>query len=631
MRRPLPLLLCLLLPLFAAMPTTVDETKISSTIRSATVYLEGAQVNRRAEATVPSGRSTLVFTGLTTDLDKGSVQVSAADAEVQILSVSHRLNFAERPAATPREQALRARITALDKRTRRLRTEAAIAQEEEAILKENRKFVGTESGLDADDLIRGVEYHRERLTAIKLQYLVLEDSLTAVADRRETLQKELAQLGKSQEQKATGEVVVVTQTERAVRTAFTVSYLVPNAGWSPVYDVRVQDVATPVDLRYRARVRQQSGEPWDNINLTLSTGDPTLNAEAPELPVWRITNNSRPPVYRPKGKKEVAFAYGTVSGLVTDASGEPLIGVNVSIPGTAVGTVTDIDGTYRLTVPEGSRSLRFSYTGFNDLVKEISGPEVDAQLEEGVLLDEVVVTGYGRENKLRLPRVDLKRERAAAAPPPPPVAVAVERRATTVAFVIELPYSIPSDGSPRNVEIQQHTVSTQYSHFAVPKLSPAAYLTATLTDWEQYNLISGDVQLFFEGTYLGESYLDIDSNTNDTLDISLGRDPGVIVTRTRDTDYRKRAFLSGKQTDSRGWRIRVRNTKQQPINLTVMDQVPISGQSNIEVETDLPTDVVLQEQRGFLTWQLDLAPREAWTTQFGYAVKYPKGMRIYLE
>ena len=505
MRRPLPLLLCFLLPLLAASPPAAEETQVSSAIQSATVYLEGAQVNRRAETTVAAGRTTLVFTGLTTDLDKGSVQVSAGNSDVQILSVSHRLNFAERPAATPREGQLRAQLERLNKRSQRLRAEAAIAQEEEAILKENRKFVGTESGLDADDLIRGVAYHRERLTAIKLQYLVLEDSLSTLAERRDDLQRKLAQLGKSLEQKATGEVVVVTQAERATRSDFTVSYLVPDAGWRPVYDVRVRDVATPVDLRYRARVRQQSGENWDNIALTLSTGDPTLNAEAPQLPVWRITNNSRPPTYRPKGKSKVAFDYGTVSGLVTDENGEPLIGVAVSVPGTTVGTVTDIDGRYTLVVPKGSQSLRFDYTGYHQVVRAIDGTRLDVQLEAGTMLDEVVVTGYlhGRVSGLaRRERRNKKREKDMAAPPPPPVAVAVERRATTVAFVIELPYSIPSDGTPRSVEIQQYTVPTAYSHFAVPKLSSAAYLTATLTDWERYDLISGDVQLFFEGTYL---------------------------------------------------------------------------------------------------------------------------------
>ena len=622
---------CLFIPLLASTPRPAKETLVRSEIRSATVYLEGAQVNRKATTTVPAGRATLVFTGLTTALDPGSIQVATDQAAVQILAVSQRINFAERPVATPQEERLRTRIEALDRRNRQLRTEAGIAKEEEAILKANRQFAGQQNGLDAEDLVRGVAYHRERLTAIRMRYLVLEDSLQAIAERRTVAADELAQLGKSREQKTTTEVVVVTQSAQVTSAGFTLSYLVPNASWSPVYDVRVRDVASPVDLRYRARVRQQSGEDWADVKLTLSTGDPSLNAEAPELAVWRIRPNIRPPVAARRTKRETQATVRQMGGTVTDETGEPLIGATISVTGTNIGTVTDIDGRYRLTVPVGSSSIMASYTGYETKVSAlpVAGERLDIKLAEGAVLDEVVVTGYGRNNRLRVPRLK-RRSQVGAAPPPPPVAVEVERRATTVAFVIELPYTIPSDGQPRQVEIRQFDVPAHYRHLAIPKLSSDAYLTAKLTDWEQYDLISGEIQLFFEGTYLGQSYLDVLA-TSDTLAVSLGRDPGVVVTRKRNTDYRKRGFLSGKQTDSRGYTINVRNTKAQPIDLTIMDQVPLSGQSSIEIETDLPQGAKLNEEKGFLTWQLDLAPRQEWSAEFGYAVKYPKGMRVYLE
>ncbi len=91
------------------------------------------------------------------------------------------------------------------------------------------------------------------------------------------------------------------------------------------------------------------------------------------------------------------LAQRTVSGTVTDTKGEPLIGVSIFARGTSVGTVTDIDGTYSLNVPEGVNTLVFSYTGFETVEMALGASNViDVQMNEAVeQLSEVVVTGLG--------------------------------------------------------------------------------------------------------------------------------------------------------------------------------------------------------------------------------------------
>ncbi|RMF53279.1 MAG: SusC/RagA family TonB-linked outer membrane protein, partial [Bacteroidetes bacterium] len=93
----------------------------------------------------------------------------------------------------------------------------------------------------------------------------------------------------------------------------------------------------------------------------------------------------------------------TIQGTVTDrASGEPLPGVNVAVKGTTIGTTTDIDGRYTLTLPEGNRTLVFSFVGFRTLEADVPPGQTtfDVQLEEDVLgLDEVVVTGLATSVK----------------------------------------------------------------------------------------------------------------------------------------------------------------------------------------------------------------------------------------
>lgn len=91
------------------------------------------------------------------------------------------------------------------------------------------------------------------------------------------------------------------------------------------------------------------------------------------------------------------FGQRQISGVVTDAtSGEALIGVNILVSGTSSGTITDFDGAYSLTLPEGATQLEFSYTGYTSQVLTVGASDVlDVQLSPGAQLEEVVVIGYG--------------------------------------------------------------------------------------------------------------------------------------------------------------------------------------------------------------------------------------------
>src|SRR5688500_8669692 len=92
----------------------------------------------------------------------------------------------------------------------------------------------------------------------------------------------------------------------------------------------------------------------------------------------------------------LAQAQRVVTGTVTDNNGDPLIGASVLVVGTTVGTVTDFNGAYTLTVPEGSNTIQFSYTGYESQVVTLGASNsVNASLAEGVVLETAVVTGLG--------------------------------------------------------------------------------------------------------------------------------------------------------------------------------------------------------------------------------------------
>ena len=210
------------------------------------------------------------------------------------------------------------------------------------------------------------------------------------------------------------------------------------------------------------------------------------------------------------------------------------------------------------------------------------------------------------------------------------VANTVAYRTTTVEFVIETPFTVPSDGVPHMVGVKSHSIPATFKHYATPKLDKDAFLYARTTGWEDLNLLPGQANVFFEGTFVGESYLQLDI-PRDTLDISLGRDKGVVVERVKRKTTDQKAVVGGKRTVTIGWDLTVRNTKGTAIDLEVRDQYPLSPQSEIEVKLEDKGGAVVDEQKGFLTWNFRLEPKATKKLGFVYVVKHPKEMPVVLE
>ena len=162
-----------------------------------------------------------------------------------------------------------------------------------------------------------------------------------------------------------------------------------------------------------------------------------------------------------------------------------------------------------------------------------------------------------------------------------------------------------------------------YSYYCAPKIDNDAFLLAKITGWDKYNLISGDANIFFEDTYVGKSYLNTIS-TNDTMDISLGRDKNVTVTRTKLVDFCEKKVIGLNKKETSTYEISIRNKKKDAIEIIVEDQIPLSSNNEIVVEATETGKAEYDKVTGKLMWKLKMAPAETQKFKFGYTVKYPK-------
>ncbi len=211
-----------------------------------------------------------------------------------------------------------------------------------------------------------------------------------------------------------------------------------------------------------------------------------------------------------------------------------------------------------------------------------------------------------------------------------PVPVQKQVGETTVSFDVAAPYSIASDGKVQTIEIQRTTSPAEYKYVTVPKLSSLAYLTGNITDWAEQSLIGGEATLYFENTFVGNSYLNVNQLT-DTLTISLGTDNSILVKREKRKDFTSRRVLGANKTETYSFLITVRNNKSTSVRITVNDQIPISSNSGIEVEAVELSGGKQNSQTGEIKWDLNIKPQETRQLILTYSVKYPRDKNVILE
>jgi uncharacterized protein (TIGR02231 family) len=158
----------------------------------------------------------------------------------------------------------------------------------------------------------------------------------------------------------------------------------------------------------------------------------------------------------------------------------------------------------------------------------------------------------------------------------------VTQASTNVLFLISLPYSIPSDGKQYTVAIQDYTVTASYKYYAAPKLDNDAFLLAYITDWEKYNLIDADANIYFEGMYVGKTFINT-AITTDTLQLSLGRDKNVSIERNKLKDYTTKKMIASDKKETHAYEIVVKNKKNKDIEIVLQDQIPLSTNKEIIV------------------------------------------------
>jgi uncharacterized protein (TIGR02231 family) len=194
-------------------------------------------------------------------------------------------------------------------------------------------------------------------------------------------------------------------------------------------------------------------------------------------------------------------------------------------------------------------------------------------------------------------------------------------------FKIDLNYSIASDNQVRMVLVKQSELNTSFRYFAVPKLDPGVYLVAQMTKLDELQLVPATANIFFDGTYIGETYLD-PTTMDDTLNLSLGKDPNIVVKRTLLKDQSKERIIQDKKERNFAYNIEVRNLKSSEIDLIIQDQIPLTTNPEITIEKSNLGKGTIDEKTGLIEWKLKLKAKENLNFEYDFKVRHPKDKMV---
>ncbi|MBN2778614.1 MAG: DUF4139 domain-containing protein [Bacteroidales bacterium] len=505
-----------------------NANSTNAKIEKVTVYLYGAEVKATSSIKLEKGRGEFEIKCISPHAVANSVQISNKHS-VEILSLSVVDYYQDAEKEFPEIKRMNDSIKLIQQKITNLTNQKNSYESEMDYLRNNISIGGANSGVNIPDLKTASTYYRERNLAVSDKVTELNKSIQIENDLINNIDKRKSDIiikNNMQFKK----IVIEYESESSITAGFDISYISGKCGWAPAYDLKAKEIGEPVEMRYKAKVFNNTGIPWQSVDMILSTGDPLQGASAPTISTWDLGftgDNSKAGIY--------------------------------------------------------NNAIKNEYRQFEAAQYQV--------MDENIAYSTVTVSEI------------------------------------SVEFPIEKKYNIPDNGKPYTIDVTKYTLDADFSYYAVPKYESHVYLIGKITGWEDLSLIDGDMNVYFGDTYLGVSHLN--TNTlNDTLELSFGRDKQISIKRNRIEEFTKKSLLGNSRKESFAYDILVKNNRKVEVELKIIDQAPISRESEIEVSIGELSGAEYNPVTGKITWTTKLKPAESKKFSFDYNVKYPKNYRV---
>ncbi len=376
-------------------------------VKSATVYFNAAEITQTTNVNLPVGTQEIVIKNVANYLTESSIQIGAPSS-ITVLSVQFTNDYIsefEIDESNPEIKKVKDSITLIEKELQKVINSKNSETKTVELLDKNQQIAGQNSGLNVAELVKLVDFYKSKRTETS-------NAINSLIEKEQKLNELLKKLNNkleidtSKEDKMSeGKLILQVMNEVAGNVPLEISYLTANAGWMPFYDLRANSVAEPIDMMYKAQVVQNTGIDWKKVKLTLSSGMPNQNNQAPTVNPWFLR-------YQPQ---YFADSEPTLQEVVVSASGirrgkkdnkvdkdgiDDIVDSSISnyttISESQLNVTFDIDIPYDILSNGKKHSVSLKEIKLPVTYKYYAAPKLD---KEAFLLAEI--TDYGKYNLLK--------------------------------------------------------------------------------------------------------------------------------------------------------------------------------------------------------------------------------------
>lgn len=630
-----------------------NQEKLNSKVIAATIFKNRALVTRQAEIKLHSGKHNLVFSNLPVDLQNESVRISAeGNGVIKILDVKVEQRFTSE-IQQENIKKLEQKIDSLDQLKNIASDKISIYNSKkefiESLKVQSTKFLNEKMLLHVNtvkewnDILSYVDGNlKEIYKGIREQNKIINN----IEEQKNAIKAEI-NISQGRKTKNYKEVIVTIENDNYGKVKLYPSYLVQSASWYPLYDARVISASKQVELSYFGMIHQSTGEDWKDISLTLSTAEPMSIKSLPELDRWYIdtkplpVKQSRNMMWQPNMTGHVSYEQnfgipkgnGSITGYVIDrTTGDPLVGANVVLSGTKIGSSTDLNGKFLISnVPTGNYSLTASYIGYraNNLNLQVinkNTANLTMPLDAQAISGEAVTIRAQRSLQMNAVNQQLTTSNKIGQVK----YTNVYAKELSTSFEIKTKSSIPSDNSQHKVTIAIENLPVEYSYTSIPKISPAVYLKGKIVNTNDYPFLEGEINIFIDNDFINRTFINTIVPT-DTIELALGIDDKIQIKKVLINKFQEsKGFLSGNKQISYEYEIQITNNRTTEESILVYDQIPIPMNEDINVtllEPKKEKDELGNEQK--LEWNIKIKPGEKKIIPIKYQVEFPNKINVY--
>lgn len=537
-----------------------DTIVVNTKITKSTIFLKGAQVFREGIISLKKGSNKLVIENITSDLLPSSIQAQSTD-DYNILDVKHNIkHLLPKQIPVQKNNKLRKQLSVLNDSI----------NEQNLFIKETQnkiKYLNNEINLiNTNPVIKGLKGN-DTLPILKRSLLFYRDKLSDIEKQNVKLNLKLIQ-----QQKA--------QTEMRERYNQTTNFL---QNLTPIQHAQViHQLIVTVYCK-----RNLYNQPFIASYMVNNAGwypsyDIRGNDKSDSLTLSYKAN-----IYQKTGYewKDINIQLSTFNPL--ECNLKPVL------PVWNLGQVITHSKSKSKSQIQLNEQLSYSNLSANTLLPTSNGTaSLDYQIKSGIPTQHIQF-----KEVLKHPSF------------------------TNVEFNIEVPYTVPNSAEETILLIKNEKIGSQFKNYVVPKMDQQSYLVAQIADWENFNLLNGSANIYYNNTYLGQTLIDVWSQ-KDTLEVSMGRNKNIFVKRKKVEDREKTNLFTKVKSRTITIELAIKNISSTSSSITINDQLPVSLNEKTKV---IPVDLkgaIHDEKTGQLSWVEKITKGEIKIINFTYRIEY---------